>query len=296
MSMKPSLQVRLSQHLALTPQLQQSIRLLQLSTLELHQEVEQMLEANPFIELDDEVPTPFEASLDTAAAVPTPAAERDDTDGRVDNDEPAGIDRDEAGATEREDWANGTEGDDFDGIRETPPGAGDDADFEPQQGGGGDTLAAHLRRQLAGMRLSAEDAAAVEALIDSLDDDGYLADALDDIARQLAGDDDEVRDELLARLRCALHWLQAMEPCGVGARDLRECLQLQLRERPDTPARAVALAICEQHLELLARRHATCASACNCSCASGPTRRRARSRWRSASSTSSCWRGATSSG
>ncbi len=256
MSMKPSLQVRLSQHLALTPQLQQSIRLLQLSTLELHQEVEQMLEANPFIELVDEVPTPFEASLDAAGAIapPPPAGERDDTDGRVDADEPAGIDRDEAGATEREDWANGTEGDDFDGIRETPAGAGDDVDFEPQHGGAGDTLAAHLRRQLAGMRLSAEDAGAVEALIDSLDDDGYLADALDDIAQQLAGGDDEALDELLSRLRCALHWLQSMEPCGVGARDLRECLQLQLRERPDTPARAVALAICEQHLELLARR------------------------------------------
>ena len=256
MSMKPSLQVRLSQHLALTPQLQQSIRLLQLSTLELHQEVEQMLEANPFIELVDELPTPFEASLDAAGAIvpPPPAGERDDTDGRADADEPAGIDRDEAGATEREDWANGTEGDDFDGIRETPAGAGDDADFEPQHGGGGDTLAAHLRRQLAGMRLSAEDAGAVEVLIDSLDDDGYLADALDDIARQLAGGDDEALDELQSRLRCALHWLQSMEPCGVGARDLRECLQLQLRERPDTPARAVALAICEQHLELLARR------------------------------------------
>ncbi|HJW12481.1 MAG TPA: RNA polymerase factor sigma-54, partial [Albitalea sp.] len=58
--MKPSLQVRLSQHLALTPQLQQSIRLLQLSTLELQQEVEQMLEQNPFLETDDEAPAPFE--------------------------------------------------------------------------------------------------------------------------------------------------------------------------------------------------------------------------------------------
>jgi RNA polymerase sigma-54 factor len=257
MSMKPSLQVRLSQHLALTPQLQQSIRLLQLSTLELHQEVEQMLEQNPFIELDDEAASPFEASLDAAAERVLPAersAERDDTDGRVDADEPAGLDGAELGTTERDDWANGTEGDDFDGIRETPAAASADDDFEPQERGAGESLADHLRRQVLGMRLTPEDAAAVEVLIDSLDDDGYLADPLDEIAQQLAPDDDEARDELLSRLRCALGWLQSLDPCGVGARDLRECLTLQLRTRPAMPARDVALAICDQHLELLARR------------------------------------------
>ncbi len=256
MSMKPSLQVRLSQHLALTPQLQQSIRLLQLSTLELHQEVEQMLEQNPFIELDDEAASPFEASLDAAAERVLPAersAERDDTDGRVDADEPAGLDGAELGTTERDDWANGTEGDDFDGIRETPAAANADDDFEPQERGPGESLADHLRRQVLGMRLAPEDAAAVEVLIDSLDDDGYLADPLDEIAQQLAPDDD-ARDEVLSRLRCALGWLQSLDPCGVGARDLRECLALQLRTRPASPARAVAVAICDQHLELLARR------------------------------------------
>ncbi len=257
MSMKPSLQVRLSQHLALTPQLQQSIRLLQLSTLELHQEVEQMLEQNPFIELDDEAASPFEASLDAAAERALPAErsdERDETDGRLDDAEPAGLDGTELGTTERDDWANGTEGDDFDGIRETPAAAATDDDFEPQERGPGDTLADHLRRQVLGMRLAPEDAAAVEVLIDSLDDDGYLADTLDEIAQQLAPDDDDARDELLSRLRCALGWLQSLDPCGVGARDLRECLTLQLRTRPASPARDVALAICEQHLELLAKR------------------------------------------
>jgi RNA polymerase sigma-54 factor len=257
MNMKPSLQVRLSQHLALTPQLQQSIRLLQLSTLELHQEVEQMLEQNPFIELDDEAASPFEASLDAAAERALPAdrgTEPDDTDGRLDDVEPAGLDGAELGTTERDDWANGTEDDDFDGIRETPAAAAADDDFEPQERGPGDTLADHLRRQVLGMRLAPEDAAAVEVLIDSLDDDGYLADTLDEIAQQLAPDDEQARDELLSRLRCALGWLQSLDPCGVGARDLRECLALQLRARPASPARDVALAICEQHLELLARR------------------------------------------
>jgi len=255
--MKPTLQVRLSQHLVLTPQLQQSIRLLQLSTLELHQEVGQMLEANPFLELEDDAPSAFEATFDAAATASSAAssAERDDTDGRHGGDEPAGIDDDRLGSPEREDWANGTEGDDFDGIRELPSAAGTDDDHDPaERGAAGHTLPQHLRSQLLGMRLSPEDAAAVDALIGSLDDDGYLVDTLDDLARQLAGDDKAAVEELLSRLRCALGWLQSLDPCGVGARDLGECLRLQLCTLPPSPARAVALAICAQHLELLARR------------------------------------------
>jgi RNA polymerase sigma-54 factor len=97
----------------------------------------------------------------------------------------------------------------------------------------------------------------VLVLIDSLDDDGYLADPLEEIAAQLPDGDDadpEVREDLLVRLRCALGWLQSLEPCGVGARSLSECLQLQLRQQPPSGVRDLALAICERHLELLARR------------------------------------------
>ena len=264
--MKPSLQVRLSQHLALTPQLQQSIRLLQLSTLELHQEVEQMLEQNPFLETDDDGVPAYEQALDRAAATErtgsdsnTERAERDDTDGRDDTDV-GGVDSAEFGATEREDWENGTERDDFDGIRETPSsGTGGDEDFEPQErGSGGISLQEHLRTQLLGMRLSAEDAAAVHVLIESLNDDGYLADPLEEIAAQLMpGEGEEIeeaREDLLGRLRCALRWLQSMEPTGVGARGLSECLVLQLQALDPCAAQAVALAVCREHLELLARR------------------------------------------
>ena len=124
--MKPSLQVRLSQHLALTPQLQQSIRLLQLSTLELQQEVEQMLEQNPFLETDEEAVPAFEQSLERPSASATAAAERDDAEasGGAAGDEPAGVDAAEFGTTERDDWENGTERDDFDGIRELPSNSG----------------------------------------------------------------------------------------------------------------------------------------------------------------------------
>jgi RNA polymerase sigma-54 factor len=108
---------------------------------------------------------------------------------------------------------------------------------------------------LLGMRLSAEDAAAVEVLIESLDGDGYLADSLEDIAAALSADEsDERREEVQERLTCALKWLQNMEPTGVGARNLPECLTLQLRPLPRSEAKMIAIMICKQHLELLARR------------------------------------------
>jgi RNA polymerase sigma-54 factor len=260
--MKPSLQVRLSQHLALTPQLQQSIRLLQLSTLELHQEVEQMLDSNPFLEAEEDTPTIDEPPLGERA----PAA-RDDSAGADEaggGDEPAAeVNAGEFGTTEREDWANGTEGDDFDGIRELPSlagsaaaGSGDD-DFELQERHAhGPTLAEHLMQQIVGMRLAPEERAALHVLIESLNDDGYLADALDDIAAGLLGDvaDDEQREALLERLQMALRLLQSLEPLGVGARDLPECLVLQLRACARCEAQAIAIIVAKHHLELLAKR------------------------------------------
>jgi len=266
--MKPSLQVRLSQHLALTPQLQQSIRLLQLSTLELQQEIEQMLEQNPFLEVDDEA-AGFDTAPSERATANEPSSEqlreRDEFDGGESEPPLAEVKADEFGATERDDWENGTERDDFDGIRETPSANGstasgedDGSDFE--RGEGSISLQEHLRAQMAGMRLSTEDRAALEVLIESLNADGYLADTLDEIAERLAdmlgldSGDEEAREELMSRLQCALQWLHSMEPTGVGARDLGECLCLQLRSGPRCAAQAVALRICQQHLELLARR------------------------------------------
>ena len=262
--MKPTLQVRLSQHLALTPQLQQSIRLLQLSTLELHQEVEQMLEQNPFLEHEDDS-GPFEFGLGNQSQNATP---RDDGEGTSagssgsESDETAGVDGADFGTTSRDDWENGTEGDDFDGIRETPGSAGasgGDDDFEPQERSvSGPSLQEHLREQLRGMRLPAQDAAAVQVLIESLTDDGYLDGTLEEIVQRLAEvlalEDEEARETLHDQLRCGLKWLQSMEPAGVGAANLGECLCLQLRERPATPARQCAMTIASDHLELLAKR------------------------------------------
>ena len=264
--MKPSLQFRLSQHLALTPQLQQSIRLLQLSTLELHQEVEQMLEQNPFLEPEDE--GGFDNSLVSLDAErqqserlqreETRDAESSASSGEVEAPaDGAGLDTAELGTTERDDWENGTERDDFDGIRETPSRNNDDDDFDPlERNSIAISLAEHLRQQLRGTRLSPQDMAAVDMLIESLNEDGYLADPLEEIAESLLTEDadEEMRDEVLSRLRCALRWLQNLDPLGVGAADLSECLILQLRARERCEAQAIAILICKSHLELLARR------------------------------------------
>ena len=282
--MKQSLQLRLSQHLALTPQLQQSIRLLQLSTLELHQEVEQMLEQNPFLDVEED-PTPaFEPMAERITSVER-AAERETeraADAAFDGtDEPRPIDGSEFGKTDRDDWENGTEREDFDGIRETPGKTrtvndGDEFD-ERDRDAPVPALEDHLRAQLSNLRLDPLDAAAVHVLIGSLNEDGYLADTLEDIAAQLTrpaepaqqhaeaddaatgpAEDDaaaaERYEEVLARLSCALRWLQSMEPTGVGARDLAECLVLQLRAQPRCEAQTIAIIVCKDHLALLARR------------------------------------------
>jgi RNA polymerase sigma-54 factor len=256
--MKPSLQVRLSQHLALTPQLQQSIRLLQLSTLELHQEVEQMLEQNPFLEAEEESAPAFEPLAERLS--PAERAGERETEKASDAASDATDDAPALDSAERDDWENGTEREDFDGIRETPGKSGtnnDGDDFESQdRDTATPSLQDHLREQLLGLRLSSVDAAAVTVLIESLNDDGYLADPLEEIAAALAADpkDAEQVAELLSRLQCALNWLQSMEPTGVGARDLPDCLCLQLRTRPRSEAQTVAILICKHHLELLARR------------------------------------------
>jgi len=267
--MKPSLQIRLSQHLALTPQLQQSIRLLQLSTLELHQEVGQMLDQNPFLEMDeDSAVNPFEVPAEHQA-VDRPVDSQADRVAAADradaSDAPDGageLKAEEFGTTGQDEWENGTEREDFDGIRETPSlssgGAVDEDGERPERSGPGISLQEHLRLQTAGMRLGDDDRGALDILLESLNDDGYLADSLDDITQSVADMlgliDADSRDSLLQRLQCALKWLQSLEPTGVGARDLQECLALQLKSRPETPVRAVALRICAEHLDLLARR------------------------------------------
>ena len=264
--MKPSLSLRMSQHLALTPQLQQSIRLLQLSTLELSQEVEQMLDENPFLERSDEE-APIESLGLATADAPVSLGDRlgeAAQDSAPQDDVPDF--REEALDGVAESWEG-------DGSVEFSP---DDAEWGGDAGartqnGDDETASAvelarslgslddHLNRQAASLRLSELDRAALRFLIGSLNEDGYLEDSLEALAASLAGTEDIERlDELVHRFTVALRLLQSLEPVGVGARHLAECLQLQcrdwLRREPGHPAAGWSLQLCAQPMELLAKR------------------------------------------
>jgi len=268
--MRPSLSLRMSQHLALTPQLQQSIRLLQLSTLELSQEVEQMLDENPFLERASEEAALEEYGLSQADAqvslgdrVSESATESSSASDSFSGDtEP----REEALTDVAESWEG-------DGSMDMQP---DDSEWGSDAGArknnhddnGTDatelarstgSLTDHLHRQALSLRLSEVDRAALRFLIESLNEDGYLEDTLSELAATLAPADDlEQIDELVHRFTVALGLLQSLEPVGVGARSLNECLQLQLRaqlqDEPNHGIAQAALKVCGQPLELAAKR------------------------------------------
>jgi RNA polymerase sigma-54 factor len=131
----------------------------------------------------------------------------------------------------------------------------DDSDAEASDlAGAHETLQDHLHRQALGLRLSEVDRAALHFLIESLNDDGYLEDSLASLAAGLAGSDLEQTEELEQHFAMALKLLQHMEPAGVGARHLAECLSLQLRDADPCIETRAALAICKQPMELLAKR------------------------------------------
>ncbi|AOW15026.1 RNA polymerase factor sigma-54 [Hydrogenophaga crassostreae] len=294
--MKQGLSLRVSQHLALTPQLQQSIRLLQLSTLEMAQEVEQMLDENPFLDREEERAEREEFGLDqgdaqvSASEQIAEVASVAETD--VDLTPQEGLQpsltssasNDSGSAETLESRIDGEakleESWDGDGSVEMAPDDGEwggDAPARNNNSTGGDddtataaelaqcpvSLQDHLHEQARCLRLSETDQAALYFLIESLNDDGYLVDDWTELAlafwRLLHGRDAlspgiEAIEQAEEQLRTAIGWLHNMEPTGVGARDLGECLRLQIEELRNSPEARAALVICGQPLELIAKR------------------------------------------
>lgn len=249
--MKQSLQLRTSQHLALTPQLQQSIRLLQLSTLELHQEIEQILGDNPLLErLDDPLDRSVRLLADGAInnapangeAPPAPGQQAEGQDAPAPEGE--GGDSGAEGERSDADWSEG-------GSVSSGSG-GEDEDGRPQLEACAITLREHLMEQVREATLSARDRALAELVIDALDDNGYLEEPLDEIHARLPEELEIEIDEL----RCALALVQSMDPVGVGARSAAECLALQIRRMPGVPlvTRRMALKIVEGYLSWFAQR------------------------------------------
>jgi RNA polymerase sigma-54 factor len=209
--MGPAIALRLRQHLTLTPQVQQALRLLQMSALEFAQEMEQALAANPFLEENPEAPAPVPGTKTAEGPVEDVVLPQEAAAPPSDREQ-------------QDDWGGGAD---------APP-----------------TLQEHLREQLRMSRLGDRDRALAEMVIDSLDDDGYFKASFEELAALLPKEHDVAPEEFVA----ALKLVQSLDPPGIAARTLDECLRLQLENLPaDTPARQIAIAL-TSHLSLLGHR------------------------------------------
>jgi RNA polymerase sigma-54 factor len=252
--MKQTIQLRLGQHLTMTPQLQQAIKLLQLSTLELQQEIQEVLDSNYMLEEGDE-DEGFGVAAD-GGDTPSPAEQRDETAAATAQED----------ASEREVQAESNEMPDelpvdtaWEDVYESylpSSGAGDDGnDFDPfAQQSRPESLHDHLLWQLNLSRLSPREEAIAQTVIDAIDVNGYLRADPEELAATLDGalDGESPTPEEIETL---VHRVQSLDPPGVGARDLRECLLIQLRQLPrETPARDAAIAVCSKGFEHLPRK------------------------------------------
>jgi RNA polymerase sigma-54 factor len=248
--LKPSLQLRIGQQLTMTPQLQQAIRLLQLPSLDLQAHVRETLETNVMLEAEDEL------ALD---ALPEGVREREDVPGPAEEkftaeEKYAELDGNTAAAEQtgqpEVEIVEDTWGEQAVGPSDSPWSGDDDrsTDFSDQHG---QTLQEQLIEQLELARLSAIDLAIARVITDAITDDGYLKDDLEEI-RQSLRPEIEASLEDVERVLAAV---QSLEPAGVGARSLGECIALQLRQlHSDTPARDIAIRVALEHLDLVANQ------------------------------------------
>ncbi|MBT8449261.1 MAG: RNA polymerase factor sigma-54, partial [Gammaproteobacteria bacterium] len=229
--MKPSLQLKIGQQLTMTPQLQQAIKLLQLSSLELQSEIQEALETNPMLEVAEDV------SEDPSVANNDKIQESQQDDSTIATDQAMAqesLNKDQPLDTQWENWDA------------APPSSGSsnsydkDSNFE-YQGKTTESLQDHLYWQMNLTPFSERDLTIATAIIDSIEDDGYLMSSLDDICESL-GDDtfamsiedgmtlDETQEFIEQEILAVLHRIQHFDPIGVGARNLSECLSIQIAQ------------------------------------------------------------------
>jgi RNA polymerase sigma-54 factor len=240
--MKPSLQLKLGQHLTMTPQLQQAIRLLQLSTLDLQMEIQQTLEENPMLELeeDNQVVEPEQREQTETDLAQQDAQLNMEKTQELPDELPVDSEWEDTYDVSTAGISNSAQSNDDNGN-----------DFLENQSIEGDTLAEHLLWQLRNMSTSDTDFAIGVTIIDAINDDGYLTESLEEIHAGLADELDIELDEVEA----VLHLIQRFDPLGVGARNLRECLLLQL-EQFDSKTEGLAdiRMLIRDHLEQLGSR------------------------------------------
>jgi len=232
--MKQSFHLRLGQQMTMTPQLQQAIKLLQMSTLDLQHEIEQALESNMMLEISEE-----ESGFQTLEPVPEKRTELSDqvTSEGSQTEIPDELPIDSS-------WE-----DVFEFSPEFGAANSEEVEFETQSSKTS-SLLDHLLWQLDLTRFSERDHAIAVAIIDSIDEDGYLIGSLEDVYQGLKGQLDDLD---LDEVQAVLHRIQHFDPPGVAAADLGDCLRLQLSQLPEcTPYREEALTLVTRHLDLLA--------------------------------------------
>lgn len=253
--MKQSLQLKLGQHLTMTPQLQQAIRLLQLSAMELSTEIQEALESNMMLELADgeadagdaDYPRDTEARGDADSEAPLEIGGGDPGD---DEPAPPAADIPEELPVDAE----------WDEIYDSLLGPGATATQRDEEGSeyeraaaGVESLAEHLLWQINLLPLSDVDRTIATTIVDALDADGYLGASIDELRATLAEDDGEGPDA--DEIAAVLKLVQGLDPVGVAARDLRECLLLQLAQlAPATPWLNEARRCCHDYLDVLGSR------------------------------------------
>jgi RNA polymerase sigma-54 factor len=244
--MKQSLQLRIGQSLKMTPQLQQAIRLLQLSSLELQAEIQQTLDANPLLDQDDNL------GEITLFDIDNPPDREDSTQFRIDEGR---LTENRAEQSLPDELPVDSS---WESVYDNPAGSSstssnqgaDNRDLFENQEGAQDTLKNHLVWQLDCSHLTDIDYEIGLAIIDSIDDRGYLTEDIEEIYRGLLQQHESIEiDEVLA----VQHLVQRFDPVGIAASSPRECMSIQLGQYdPDTPHLAKALVLVDKYLEHLA--------------------------------------------
>jgi RNA polymerase sigma-54 factor len=234
----PATRLEHRQHQTLTPRLQHAVRLLQLSSLDFAQEVQAAMGKNPFLEMDE---SPGEQAPAVADVPDAPSS--DDGYGRIEIVTPT---PGETQPWERDSWQATGGG----GTRGASSGDGDTSAMEMVAAD--ESLREHLHRQINVRHLSARDRVLCATLIESLDDDGYLRCALDELMA-LTEMEPPVEE---CEMNTALKLVQSLDPCGVAARSVAECLQLQLAVLP-LDERELPLRIVTEHLNRLSQHDIT---------------------------------------
>ncbi|WP_224797819.1 RNA polymerase factor sigma-54 [Idiomarina abyssalis] len=239
--MKQSLQLKIGQHLTMTPQLQQAIRLLQLSSLDLQAEIQDALDSNPLLEVEGD------ASNEADNSETRNIEERDDSQRETSDviktqempDElPVDSSWDDTYSSQTPVNGAASSGKSFDG------------DFEVYQGSTSESLQDHLLWQMQLSHFSEEDTAIAEAIIEAIDDNGYLMVDVDEIIEAVRLPEVETEEVCMVLKR-----IQHFDPIGVGARSVSECLAIQLRQlSDDTEYKEIALCLVTEHMDLLGSR------------------------------------------